>query len=299
MTRLLLGLMSFLLVASGAVAEPGPDRAAFARVYRDLATRLAASAFERPLVIEAKVDKKRIEGQVYSILEHPFEVLEAVLTDPAALCDLLALHFNVKSCHRGDAPEAGSAWIPLRIETARKHYVAPRRRNRLTYRLDVSERGSGLARALLATSRGPLGVRDFRIEIRGIAIDDDRSFVELRYSYAPGLLARAATRVFLATLGRNKVGFTVTGTTPEGQPIYVTGPQGGVERNALRYHLALVACLETRDVPESARFEQRIARWFDLTEQHSLQLWEMSRDDYLAIKRRERRDDESQAERGP
>ena len=289
-------MISILLVASGGAAESGDDRAAFAVVQRELAGRLARSVFETPLVIEARVDKQRVEGHVYSILAHPFEVLEAVLTDPVALCDILTLHFNVKSCQRGDPPGVGSAWIPLQIEMGRKHYVLPQRRSRMIYRLDRSERGSDFVRALLATSRGPFGVRDIRIEIRGIGIDDDRSFVELRYSYAAGLLARAVARTFLATLARKKVGFTVSGTTSDGEPIYVTGPQGAVERNALRYHLALVAYLETRDVPESSRFEQRIARWFDLTEQHSRQLREMSRDEYLEIKRRERRDDEATAD---
>ena len=120
--------------------------------------------------------------------------------------------------------------------------------------------------------------------------------MELRYSYAPGLLARVATRTFLATLGRKKIGFTITGATQDGEPIHVRGPQGAVERNALRYHLAFVAYLDTRDVSDPSRFERRIARWFDLTEEHSRQLREMSRDEYLKLKRRERRDQQAQAE---
>ena len=86
----------------------------------------------------------------------------------------------------------------------------------------------------------------------------------------------------------------MTGTRPGGEPIYVKGAQGGVERNALRYHLAVVAYLDTRHFSERSRFERRIARWFDLTEVHSRQLWEMPRDEYLNIKRRERRDQEAQ-----
>ncbi len=290
-------VLALLGVAVGdAVAAPGSDRAAFATVHRDLAGRLASSPFGTPLVVQASLDGKIVEGEVDSILEHPFEALEAALTDPAAVCDILTLHFNVKSCHRDDAPGASDLRIPLRIETARKYYVPPQGRNPMTYQLDLSQHGSGFVRALLIAARGPLGIRDVHIEIRGMGLEDGRSFVQLRYSYAPGWLARAASRTFLATLGRRKIGFSVTGTTPGGEPIYVKGLQGGVERNALRYHLAIVAYLDTRHVSEPSRFERRIARWFDLTEEHSRQLREMSRDEYLEIKRRERRDQEAQAE---
>lgn len=296
MSRPRLLLLLVLLAAMPARADPGAERAAFAILHRDLAERLESSAFGTPLVVDASVDEKIVQGEVDSILEHPFEAVEAVLTDPRALCDVLTLHFNVKSCRRGEAPGLAAGPIPLRIETARKYYVAPQGRDPKIYQLDLSQRGSGFVRAALTADHGPLGTRDMRIEIRAMALDDGRSFVQLRYSYQPGLVARIATRTFMATLARHKIGFTVTGTTPEGEPIYVKGPQGAVERNALRYHLALVAYLDTRQVPEPARFERRIARWFDLTEEHPRQLREMSRDEYLTIKRRERQDQE-QSER--
>lgn len=293
---LLVLLGSFVLAPIGAVGEPGSDRAAFAVVHRDLADRLASSAFGTPLVVEARVEDKAVEGEVDSILDHPIELLREVLTDPVALCDVLTLHFNIKSCHPDESPRADSVHVPLRIETGRKYYVPPQGRNPVTYRLDRSQHGSGFVRAELTTERGPFGVRDMRIEIRAMGLEEGTSFVQVRYSYAPGLLARVATRTFLATLARNKIGFTVTGTTPEGEPIYVKGAQAAVERNALRYHLALVAYLQTRDVSESRRFEERVARWFDLTEQYSPQLREMPRDEYLDLKRRERLDQEVQAE---
>ena len=296
MIRPFMLLLSLVTSASDAPAEPGSHRAAFAIVHRDLADRLVSSPFGTPLVVEASVDEKIVQGEVDSILEHSFEAVEAVLTDPDALCDILTLHFNVKSCHRDDAPGATALRIPLRIETARKYYIPPQGRSPMTYQLDLSQRGSGFVRASLIAARGPLGIRDVRIEIRGMGLEDGRSFLQLRYSYAAGWLARAATRTFLATFGRRKIGFSVTGTTPGGEPIYVKGLQGGVERNALRYHLAIVAYLDTRHVSEPSRFERRIARWFDLTEEHSRQLREMSRDEYLEIKRRERRDQEAQAE---
>ena len=110
--------------------------------------RLARSSFETPLVIEARVDEKQVEGQVYSILDHSVEVLAAALSDPVALCDILTLHLNVKSCYPDEALGSGSTWLPLRVETARKHYVPPRRRSRAIKRrerLDDEDRAAASA----------------------------------------------------------------------------------------------------------------------------------------------------------
>jgi hypothetical protein len=101
-------------------------------------------------------------------------------------------------------------------------------------------------------------------------------------------MSRAAVFGYLKTMGRKKVGFSVVGRDREGRPIYVRGVQGMIERNAMRYHLAVQAYLETLQVPECDRFERRIERWFDLTSAHQRQLFEMVRDDYLRYKRRER-----------
>jgi len=55
----------------------------------------------------------------------------------------------------------------------------------------------------------------------------------------------------------------------------------------VRYQLAIQAYLDTLEAPESERFEQRIARWFTLTERHKRQLYELERHEYLQNKRRE------------
>jgi hypothetical protein len=61
-----------------------------------------------------------------------------------------------------------------------------------------------------------------------------------------------------------------------------------MERNAMRYHLAVQAFLDTLDFPEAERFERRIERWFDLIGAHRRQLFEMERGEYLRFKRAER-----------
>jgi hypothetical protein len=62
-----------------------------------------------------------------------------------------------------------------------------------------------------------------------------------------------------------------------------------VERNVMRYYLAVQAFLETQSVPEPERFERRLGRWFELTGRYP-QLHEVDWEEYLETKRRERLD---------
>ena len=113
------------------------------------------------------------------------------------------------------------------------------------------------------------------------------TFVHFRYAYRASSMSRLATSGYLATLGSGKIGFTVIGQGRDGNPQYVGGVRGIAERNAVRYYLAIQAFLETLDAPEAQRFEQRLERWFDLTERYKAQLHELERTEYLQYKRQE------------
>ncbi|MDT4876423.1 hypothetical protein FQZ97_1118590 [compost metagenome] len=93
----------------------------------------------------------------------------------------------------------------------------------------------------LEAEDGPLGTRRYRIKLEAVALDERRSFLHLSYSYAYGLAARLATQAYLATLGRNKVGFSIVAHDAEGQPVYIGGMRGVIERNTMRYYLAIEA----------------------------------------------------------
>jgi hypothetical protein len=85
---------------------------------------------------------------------------------------------------------------------------------------------------------------------------DDAYSVEFAYRVAAttpeyfdvGLNAktgRLAMKTCLATLESGKVGFTSTGKQSSGQPDYIGGVRGVVERNLMRYCLAIDAYLGT------------------------------------------------------
>ena len=96
-----------------------------------------------------------------------------------------------------------------------------------------------------------------------------------------------ATSTYLATLGRRKIGFSSV-LDAAGKRVPVKGVKAMIERNAVRYFLAMQVYLDTRKLPAAGRFEQQIDRWFDLTEHFHEQLYELPKADYLANKRRER-----------
>ena len=93
-----------------------------------------------------------------------------------------------------------------------------------------------------------------------------QSLLHLRYSYAYGLAGRWAMQAYLATVARAKVGFTVIGQRGDGQPIYVGGVRGVVERNTMRYSLGIEAVLAAAELPASSRLSRSLQEWFGATE---------------------------------
>ena len=95
-------------------------------------------------------------------------------------------------------------------------------------------------------------------------------------------------QTYLDTVARDKVGFSVVGAGADGKPRYVAGIRGAVERNTMRYYLALESFLGALETPMPQRFEKRIHDWFDAVEGYPRQLHELDEAEYLDMKRRER-----------
>ena len=125
-----------------------------------------------------------------------------------------------------------------------------------------------------------------QVTIEAAPLDDKRSILRVSYAYVFGAMERLGMQVYLSTLARDKVGFSKTPGS-DGQATYVGGVRGMVERNVMRYYLAVVAYVDSLAVPPAERLEKRLRAWFDATEQHARQLHEMERDDYLVMKRNE------------
>jgi hypothetical protein len=140
----------------------------------------------------------------------------------------------------------------------------------------------------LDSPSGPFGTRDYRILLEAVPLDARSSFIHLAYAFGYGVFGHMAMDGYLTTVASDKVGFTV-GKPPEGgHPAeYVGGTRGLVERNTMRYYLAIDAYLAALSLPAPERVERRLQAWFAATEKYPRQLHEMDRASYLDMKHKE------------
>jgi hypothetical protein len=230
--------------------------------------------------VDSNQSQDRVDGRVQVVLSVPFDQLRDLLMDRSALCDVAVLHFNIKSCVHLDTPEQAM----VRVFGGRKHYQSPDQSGAFDMIYKRARDADGEAAVHLYGDQGPLGTQDYLIRFYATRLDDERSEVLVAFSVRYSHATHWAQRMYFSSLGRNRIGFTVTGHDAQGQPEYVRGLRAMVERNAMRLFLALQVSLES---PEQESTDSRLRRWFALTEQYPLQLREMELDDYLNAKRRE------------
>ena len=264
------------LACLGAHASAAPS---LAERYQTLRDKLADNAFGRPIHLDSTESSGALRGDAHAAVEHPFALLRAHLGEPEVWCEVLILVFNIKQC------EAGARTLVVHI--GRKHDQPVAHAHRVEFAFNVANASGSNLRVELNADSGPLGTRDYHIELEAIPIDARRSFLHLEYSYTSGVTARLAMKGYLATVARDKVGFSVVGRRADGAPIHVGGMRGLIERNTMRYYLAIDAYLDSLSAAPAQQLEKRLAGWFDATERYPLQLREMERDDYLAMKRKE------------
>jgi len=140
---------------------------------------------------------------------------------------------------------------------------------------------------MLRANEGPFGTEDHTMSFEAVPLDGSRTFVHVSYSYNDSAVLRLAEKIYFATLGRGKVGFTVTGTDRNSKPVYIGGPRGAIERNAVRYYFAIQSFMNTLRYPEESRFRMRTSEWYDLTTRYRQQLYDLDKKDYLTYKTKE------------
>jgi hypothetical protein len=275
-----------VVVASATVHAEASDNQfapALRARYEALRDRLDNGPFQTPLALDSSQTADQLAGDLYGVVDDPFARVRPALQGAAQWCDVLILHPNVKACHTSfTGPRA-----LLTVAVGRKHDEPRSQAVQASYAYQVVANSADYLQILLAADSGPFGTHDHRIMLEAVPLDRERTFVHLIYSYRYGPVARNAMAAYLSTLGRNKVGFTIVDMRPDGQPVYIAGVRGMVERNAMRYYLAVVAYLGTLSLPPHERFEKRLADWFTFTERHTRQLHELEWTEYLAVKRRE------------
>lgn len=214
------------------------------------------------------------DGEVFLDLAEPLSRIEN-------WCKFKSLHLNVKACiyeARGDDQK-------LTFYSGKKEYQTPSQAKSLTLDFN-STLERNILNVELVAKKGPFGTKNYRIELDMIPTEKG-VYAEFRMAQEINSLVRRAMSMYLNTVGREKVGFTITGYDQDDSPVYVDGIQGMSERNLVRYLLAIDVYIKTLNDSDPGIFMKRAAMWFDATEKYALQLREVSREDYIDAKQRE------------
>jgi hypothetical protein len=274
-----------------ACAAAGPSRADDAAdaislhaSYSALRQQLERNAFQRPLHLDSSEAGREVTGDIHAIIDSPFEAAGKVLADPGAWCDIMMLPINTKGCRA--SRDSHGMLLSLWIGTKARQSLADA--SRVDFAYQVRALTAPYLRVALTAGEGPFGTHDYRITLEAVPLENGRTFIHLAYSYGYGVFGQLAMNAYLATLGTSKVGFTVVGAPPGGEPSLIGGVRGAVERNSMRYFLAIEAFLGALSAAPADRFEKRIRDWYAASERYPRQLHEMEPGEYLDMKRQER-----------
>ncbi|MFN0315322.1 MAG: hypothetical protein ACKVQA_09825 [Burkholderiales bacterium] len=271
-------------IAHAGAAQANAPQSLYAK-YKELQGRLNHNAFNKPFFLDSSETQGGVQGDMYALVSHPFAMVGAALSSADNWCDILLLHLNTKYCR---ASKAGEGNV-LNVSIGKKYDQPLDEAYRIVFDYRVVTQASNYLQVRLNADKGPLSTRNYRIVLEAIPMENQRTFIHLSYSYGFGWAGRTAMKTYLATTGRNKVGFTVAGTQPGGGPHYVRGMRGVVERNTMRYYLAIEAFLGALSEPAPARLEKRLHDWFAAIERYPRQLHELEQSEYLGMKRKEYR----------
>jgi hypothetical protein len=266
-------------------SAPSRDAAPLLRaLHHEVSRDFRPQEFGRPMLLRSAETATGLVGEVLAEVDHPIANVRAWMADPMHWCEAMVTHINTKQCvvrKRDDQPT-------LELSIVRKFDQPIDQAIQLDFGYRLIASTDEFAEAQLASAQGPLGTSNYRILLQGVALSSHKSFLRFAYSYDSNALAKVATQAFLATFGRSKVGFTTIGTRPDGTPEFIPGTRGLIERNAMRYFLAIDAYLNTDAADPQRRHEARLRHWFAATERYPRQLHETDLQTFMQLKRADR-----------
>ena len=282
------GFVSSALAQSQAAGPVEATAKSLLEKHTVLKERLANNAYGRPLYLESTESGDLVSGNAYAVLDSPFSVVSSSFRNANAWCDVMILHINTKYCKT----VAGSNPTILKVNVGKKTPQTLEDSFALEFTMRQVRATASLLMVQLNAENGPMGTSNYRIELQAAPLEENKTFMHLRYSYEYGLAGKLAMRGYLATAGRGKVGFsslpsTVNPAPADAKPSYVGGARGAVERNTMRYYLAIEAYLQSLAQPPASQINARLEKWFDATEQYAVQLKETDKVSYMTMKKSE------------
>jgi hypothetical protein len=264
--------------------SPAPDSSpgALLAKHTSLASALATNAYGRPLVLNSAEAGDLVSGNAYAVLDAPFASVSTAFRSANTWCDVMILHINTKYCR----VISGSNPAMLKVHIGKKTPQTLQDSFPLEFVMRQVSTSASMLVVQLNAEKGPLGTSNYRIELQAVPIEGNKTFMHLRYAYEYGMAGRLAMQGYLATGGRGKVGFSIkTSATANAKATYVGGARGAVERNTMRYYLAIDAYLQALPLPPAQQVNARLEKWFDATEQFPQQLREADKSSYMAMKK--------------
>ena len=264
----------------------GSDTSAAALLAKhgSLTSALASNVYGRPLVLESAESGDLVNGDAYAVLDAPFTAVSTAFRSANIWCEMMILHINTKYCRA----VPGSNPTMLKVHIGKKTPQSLQDSFALEFVMRQVNASPSLLVVQLNAEKGPLGTSNYRIELQAVPVEGNKTFMHLRYAYEYGMAGRLAMQGYLATGGRGKVGFsTKTSTAANTKAEYIGGARGAVERNTMRYYLAIDAYLQALPLPPAHQVNARLDKWFDATEQYPQQLRETDKTSYLAMKKNE------------
>ena len=230
-----------------------------------------------------------MRADVYAVVDLPYAAVSTALAGPAHWCEVLILHLNTEFC----ALVSGAGGNVLDTSIGRRYDQAIQDAYRVEFDLHSAAAQPDYFDVRLDAKSGPGGTNGYHIRIEALANADGKTFVHVENSFGYDLFAWAAIKAYLMTAGRDKVGFSVADAAAPAQAgapaqtVYIGGVRGLVERNAMRYFIAVQAYLDALALPPAEQFERRLHRWFADAERYPRQLHEIDEATYLEMKRME------------
>jgi hypothetical protein len=227
------------------------------------------------------VSKNASHVDIYGSINYPFGIIKNEFLVPTNWCEIVLPHPDIGAC---TYKKMHDTWL-LNIYNVDNFSKPLEDAYQMKFVYRISELQPFYFDVALTAPEGPFHTRDHQFGFEAIPLHKGTTFIHLRYSLSYSSLGYLLMKIF----GGGKVGFSVIGTDSDGNPVYVGGLRGSVERTVVCYYLAILAYLDTLKIPAEQRFEKRISQWYDLAALYKKQLLEMEKGEYLTYKRQGRR----------
>jgi hypothetical protein len=279
-------LISFLAFSQWGAISYGDDSshtgpAFLLDKYQEIEKNLEKNSGPVPFYITSSANKNASHVDIYGIVKYPFKMVQNEFLVPTNWCNIVLPHLDVRAC---TYKKVNDTWL-LNIYNVDKFSEPLEDAYKMKFIYRISKLQPAYFDIALIAREGTAHTKDHRFELEAIPLKKNITFIHLHYSFEYSAFGYFLMKIF----GGAKIGFSITGTDSNGNPVYVSGLRGSAERTVVCYYLAIIAYLDTVDIPAGQRYEKQISRWYDLASRYKKQLIETDKEKYFTSKIQDRK----------